>query len=132
MAQVLEIPALDLTMSQPSIEQNGTGYALTRQDLADNISHYCDAGRRREPYASPALAGDLSGLPAALIMSAEFDVLRDDGELYARRLHQAGSPAEAICWAGHIHGSHEMTAVLASARDWQASVESFLSEANQR
>lgn len=131
-AQVLEIPALDLTMSQPSIEQNATGYALTRQDLTDDISRYCDADQRREPYASPALADDLSGLTPALIMSAEFDVLRDDGELYARRLNQAGTPAEAICWSGHIHGSHEMTAVLPSAREWQAGVEAFLREANQR
>jgi acetyl esterase len=130
-AQVLEIPALDLTMSQPSIEQNATGYALTREDLAVNISHYCDADQCREPYVSPALADHLYHLPPALIMTAEFDVLRDDGELYARRLNEAGTPAKAICWSGHIHGSHEMTAVLPSARDWQASVESFLREANQ-
>ncbi len=129
-AQVLEIPALDLTLGQPSVEQYAEGYALTRADLADNIDYYCDPDRRREPYASPALASDLSGLPAALIMTAEFDVLRDDGELYARRLNEAGNPAEVICWPGHIHGSHEMTAVLHSARDWQAKVESFLRQAN--
>lgn len=129
-AQVLEIPALDLTMGQPSVEQYAEGYVLTRGDLADNIDYYCDPDRRREPYASPALAADLSGLPPALIMTAEFDVLRDDGELYARRLNEAGTPAEAICWPGHVHGSHEMTAVLSSARDWQARVESFLRKAN--
>jgi acetyl esterase len=127
-AQTLEIPALDLTMSQPSIESYAEGYALTRQELADNVDRYCDLGRRREPYASPALADDLTDLPPALIMSAEYDVLRDDGELYARRLNEAGTLAEVICWPGHIHGSHEMTAVLPSAREWQAKVESFLRE----
>jgi acetyl esterase len=130
-AQVLEIPALDLTMSQPSIEEYAEGYALTRHDLAANIDHYCDRGQRGEPYASPALAADLSRLPPALIMTAEYDVLRDDGELYGRRLNEAGIPAGTICWSGHIHGSHEMTAVLPSARDWQATVESYLREANR-
>jgi acetyl esterase len=59
-------------------------------------------------------------------------VLRDDGGLYGRRLNEAGTPAQAICWAGHIHGSHEMTAVLPSARAWQANVESYLREANNK
>jgi acetyl esterase len=130
-AQTLEIPVLDLTMSQPSFESDAEGYALTRQELADNIDRYCNLDQRREPYASPALADDLAGLPPALIMSAEYDVLRDDSERYARRLDEAGTPAEAICWPGHIHGSHEMTAVLPSARAWQAKVEAFLREANR-
>jgi hypothetical protein len=86
-AQVLEIPALDLTMSHPSIEAYAHGYALTRHDLADN----CDPGQRREPYASPALADDLTGLPPALIMTAEYDLLREDGALYARCLDEAGT-----------------------------------------
>jgi acetyl esterase len=68
-AQILEIPALDLTMGQPSIQQNADGYALTRHELADNINQYCDLEQRREPYASPALAADLAGLPPALIMT---------------------------------------------------------------
>jgi acetyl esterase len=129
-AQILEIPALDLTMGQPSIEQYADGYALTRDDLADNINHYCDADERREPFVSPALADDLGGVPPALIMTAEYDVLRDDGDLYGRRLNEAGTSARAICRAGHIHGSHEMTAILPSARAWQAKVQSYLREAN--
>jgi acetyl esterase len=130
-AQILEIPALDLTMGQPSIEQYADGYALTRDDLADNINHYCDLDQRREPYASPALADDLAGLPPALIMTAECDVLCD-GELYSRRLNEAGTPARANCRAGHIHGSREMTAVLPSAGAWQANVESYLRETNNK
>lgn len=129
-AQTLEIPVLDLTMSQPSVGQYADGYALTRHDLEQNIDNYCDVDQRREPLASPALAADLSGLPPALIMTSEYDVVRDDGELYARRLNEAGTSAEVICWPGHIHGSHEMTAVLPSARAWQAKVEAFLREAH--
>jgi acetyl esterase len=130
-AQTLEIPALDLTMSQPSIEDSATGYVLTRDELTDNIDLYCAPDERSQPYASPALAVDLAGLPPALIMTAEYDVLRDDGAMYARRLSGAGVRAEVICWAGHVHGSHEMTAMVPSAQDWQARVESFLREANQ-
>jgi acetyl esterase len=131
LAQVLEIPVLDLTLSQPSIEAYSDGYALTRRELADHIDQYCSRDQRRDPYASPALGSDLAGLSPALIMTAEYDLPRDDGELYGRRLNEAGTPAEVIRWAGHIHGSHEMTAVLPSARDWQARVESFLGEANR-
>lgn len=128
-AQVLEIPALDLTLDQPALpdlEEHADVLPLTRQDLADNIDRYCDPDRRGEPSASPALAPDLSGLPPALIMTAEYDVLRGDGERYGDRLTAAGVPAEVVRWAGHVHGSHEMTKVAPSARDWQARVEGFL------
>lgn len=63
-------------------------------------------------------------------MSAEYDVLRGDSEQHGRRLNEADVLAEASCWPGHIHGSHEMTAVLPSARAWQTKVESYLREAN--
>jgi acetyl esterase len=126
LAQVLEIPALDLTMGQPSLNGSEEGALLRREDLAADIDRYCEAGDRRHPYASPLLAEDLAGLPEALIMTAEYDVLRDDGEAYGRRLVEAGVPAEVVCWEGHVHGSHEMTAVLESARRWQDRVAGFL------
>lgn len=125
-AQVLEIPALDLTMGQPAVTAVAGPVVLTRDDLADNIARYADSEDRPHPYASPLLAPDLSGLPPALVMTAEFDILRDDGAAYARRLVEAGGSAELVEWAGHVHGSHEMTAVLESARDWQARVAAFL------
>jgi acetyl esterase len=128
LAQVLEIPALDLTLSQPSVNQPAEAALLTRDDLAANIAQYCDPQDRHVPYASPLLAEDLTGLPQALIMTAEFDILRDDGAAYGRRLTEAGVPAEVIQWAGHIHGSHEMTAALESARQWQARGARFLTE----
>ncbi|GAA4444624.1 alpha/beta hydrolase [Phytohabitans houttuyneae] len=125
-AQVLEIPALDLTMSQPSVNATAGPVVLTRDDLAENIARYADPADLRHPYASPLLAPDLSGLPPALVMTAELDILRDDGAAYGRRLVEAGGSAEVVEWAGHVHGSHEMTAVLVSAREWQARAAAFL------
>jgi acetyl esterase len=125
-AQVLEIPALDLTMSQPSVTATTGPLVLTADDLAENIARYAGDADLRHPYASPLLAHDLSGLPSALVMTAELDILRDDGAAYARRLVEAGGSAEVVEWAGHVHGSHEMTATLDSAREWQARVAAFL------
>ncbi|MBB6551874.1 alpha/beta hydrolase [Nonomuraea rubra] len=123
-AQVLEIPALDLTMSR--VTNAAEALVLTPDELAANIDRYCGPEDRRHPYASPLLAGDLAGLPPALIMVAEYDILRDEGEAYGQALRREEVPAEVICWPGHVHGSHEMTAVLASAREWQACVATFL------
>jgi acetyl esterase len=127
-AQVLDIPALDLTMSRPSAKGLGERTFLSPEDLAGDIARYCSPDELRNPYASPLLADDLRGLPQALIMTAEYDILQDDGAAYARRLSEAGVPSELVCWPGHMHGSHEMTAILESARDWQARGAAFLRE----
>ncbi|WP_219470921.1 alpha/beta hydrolase [Nonomuraea rhizosphaerae] len=128
-AQVLEIPALDLTAGRSDSAEPEEGAVLTRAELDTTIEQYCDLQLRHHPYASPLLADDLSGLPPALIMTAEYDILREDGERYGRRLERAGVPAEVICWPGHVHGSHEMTAALESARQWQSRVAVFLRDA---
>ncbi|MBB5790072.1 alpha/beta hydrolase [Jiangella mangrovi] len=125
-AQVLEIPVLDLTLAHAEREADPDAVVLTYDELAENIERYCDPDRRGEPYASPLLSPDLSGLPPTLIMTAEFDVLRGDGRAYAERLAAARVPVTLHEWAGHVHGSHDMTAVVASARDWQGEVDDFL------
>ena len=92
--QVLEIPVTDLTGSHPSIEENGEGYLLTKAGMQQCVDHYlAEPGDAKHPYASPLFADDLSGLPPALVMTAEFDPLRDEGEAYATRL-QAGRRAD--------------------------------------
>ena len=96
---------------------------LTKAGMRDLISDYLgDLNVASEPYASPLLAPDLSGLPPALIMTCEYDPLCDDGEAYGRRLQEAGVPATVRCWPGMIHGAGAMTAILPSARDYRAVV----------
>ena len=128
LAQSLEVPMLDLTMSQVSINQLADGYMLTRERLALEVADYCDPEHRRDPYASPLLATDMARLPPALIATAEYDLLRDDGEQYALRLSAAGVPATAVRWPGHLHGSLAMTRLAASAADWHQHLHAFLRE----
>jgi acetyl esterase len=115
--QLLEIPVTDTTLSQPSVEEFATGYGLTRAELSEGYGFYLpDDTQAHEPYASPLLADDLSGLPSAFVLTCECDPLRDEGEAYAARLRAAGVDATLYRAAGHIHGSTYMTRFLPSAR----------------
>lgn len=125
--QMLDVPGTDLTMSHPSITELGSGYLLTRHDIELYREAYLgDVARATEPYASPLLATDLSGLPPAHVMTAEFDPLRDEGEAYARKLEAASVLVEHVRLAGHIHPSFAFTQFLPSARqyhrDWVAAL----------
>lgn len=66
------------------------GFGLTASDMAWFWDHYADARARRHPHAAPLYAEDLAGLPPAFVFTAAYDVLRDEGEAYARRLLEAG------------------------------------------
>jgi acetyl esterase len=84
--QVLGVPALDLASDLPS----GNGMISPSLRALVRRVYFPDPATRTEPYASPVLADDLTGLPPAIVMTAERDTLRRDGDLYARRLRQAG------------------------------------------
>ena len=92
--QVLFVPVTDLTrLDRPSYEEFADGYFLTAEQMRWYIDHYTpDPGMREQPYASPLLAEDLSGLAPAYVAVDGFDPLRDEGEEYARRLTAAGVP----------------------------------------
>jgi acetyl esterase len=131
--QVLDIPVTDLTMSCPSVVENGEGYLLTRAAIEQYVDFYLeDPGDAKNPYASPLMAEDLSGLPPAVVMTAEFDPLRDEGEAYAARLAEAGVPVKQKRWLGHVHGSASMTALVPSAREWRDEIIQALREAYGR
>lgn len=104
--QLLIYPVADYhTPPTPSYIANADGYLLTRAMMVWFWGHYLsDAGEANHPHAAPLRAPDLSGLPAALVITAEFDPLRDEGERYAERLQQAGVPTQLARYDGMIHG----------------------------
>ena len=111
--QLLEIPVTDLTMAQPSIEENAHAPVLTRAAVSTYVSYYlADPNDATHPYASPLHAPDLTGLPPALVTTAEYDPLRDEGEAYARRLKEAGVPVSLLRLDGHFHGSFTMSKLI--------------------
>jgi acetyl esterase len=125
-AQVLEIGAFDLTLSQPSVHRFASGYLLSLDEYLLDLEAYIPPDQRTSPYASPALADDLGGLPPAYISTAEYDLLRDDGEMYARRLAAAGARVKFRQWEGHVHGSNTFINFLPEARLWQDSINGYL------
>ncbi|MFI9584210.1 alpha/beta hydrolase [Streptomyces sp. NPDC052236] len=105
-AQLLYYPMTDPGSATPSRDQFDSGYLLTSEALDSYWHEYTDdAGELAEPTASPlrATTADLAGLPSALIVTAEADVVRDEGEQYARRLRQAGVPVIAARYLGTVH-----------------------------
>lgn len=88
-----------------SMLENGEGYGLTRSGMKWFWDHYLGPdGEASHPHAAPLQAADLSRLPPALILTAEFDPLRDEGEAYGDRLRQAGVAATIVRWPGVNHG----------------------------
>lgn len=131
--QVLEVPALDMTLQSPSIKRNGSGYGLDRHTIETLLPLYLPrSSDATNPLASPLLADDLTALPEAYIVVSEYDPLADDGERYADRLRQAGVPVTFVVGHGHIHGSSAYTKVMASARQWRDDVVAALRDANAR
>jgi acetyl esterase len=116
--QLLMYPATDLAMNLPSVRENGEGYLLTSRDMVWFTNHYVrDASDKLNPLASPLLAADHSGLPAAIIVTAQFDPLRDEGEAYGEKLRQAGVPVKVRRYDGMIHGFLSMSGVVSRGQD---------------
>ena len=88
--QLLVYPAVDLTLSHRSIEENGQGYLLTKDTMCWFADCYLGDQDPKSGAVSPLWAASLADLPPALIITAEFDPLRDEGEAYAAALRQAG------------------------------------------
>ena len=116
--QLLVYPVTDgVHFDNASYRDNADGYLLTAEAMHWFWNHYApDLEDRRGPYASPLLAEHWQGLPPALVMTAEFDPLRDEGEAYARKLAAAGVSARLARYDGFIHGFFGHTRTIATAR----------------
>ncbi|WP_219838733.1 alpha/beta hydrolase [Paenibacillus sp. R14(2021)] len=104
--QLLFYPVTDSGLDTPSYSQFATGYFLRRDGMSWFWEQYTsDPKQREEIYASPLRASidQLKGLPEALIITGEADVLRDEGEAYANKLREAGVPVTAVRFQGTIH-----------------------------
>jgi acetyl esterase len=111
--QLLLYPALDSTMSTDSWRNFGEGYFLSAPQMAWYWRQYePDASVRAQPDVSPTQGTGLEGLAPALIVTAEYDLLRDEGEQYAERLRAAGVPVRLWRFSGQIHGFLSLGASL--------------------
>jgi len=117
--QGLVYPACAFDLDTPSYLANAKGYFLTRALVQRFVDWYIPAEQRGDWRAAPLLAADHGGLPPALVITAEFDPLRDDGAAYARRLADAGGVVEHLDVAGMIHGFFSMPALVPQAVDAQ-------------
>jgi acetyl esterase len=116
--QLLIYPVTDLSsFDTHSYHENAEGYFLTRDAMIWFKDQYLAAEDDvKNPYASPYLAEDLSGLPAGLVITAEYDPLRDEGEAYAKRLQAAGVPVHHTQYEGMIHGFFSMATMLTQGK----------------
>lgn len=114
--QLLIYPATDMRAVAPSHTANGQGYMLTADSIAYYREHYMpDAAEWADWRASPLLAPDHAHLPPALVLTAGFDPLRDEGRQYADALSGAGVACQYICFERQIHGFVTMGRVIDEA-----------------
>lgn len=125
--QMLLYPVTDhYSAGMASYVDNAEGYGLGRDTMKWFLDHYLpSAAEAGNPYASPLRARDLSGLPPALVLTAEYDPLRDEGELYGKRLQVAGVPTVVTRYDGVNHGFmfwvgmvDKASAAMAEACQW--------------
>ncbi len=114
--QLLVYPAVDLTLSHPSIDENAEGYLLTKTGMIWFAEHYLGPASDRgdldkHPNVSPLYTADLSGVAPATVITAGFDPLRDEGQAYAAALSDAGVAVEEHRYPTMIHGFISMGGV---------------------
>jgi acetyl esterase/lipase len=117
--QVLVYPVLDPSLQTRTYRNYGTGYVTTKAKMAWYWAKYTpDPAARSNPYAVPGCSVDLSGLPPAIVVTAECDPVRDEGETYASQMVSARVPVTVWRVNGQIHGFLQMLDVLPAARPY--------------
>lgn len=126
-AQVLVYPVIDPACATRSMTANATGYMLTADSMRWMWSNYhADAGDVANPYLAPHRAPSHAGLPPAIVITAEFDPLRDEGDAYAAQLAAAGVSVVHSRYAGQVHGFFSMYPFAPQAAVATAEVGRFL------
>ena len=120
--QVLEVPGVDLTLTQ--FTDPAPGYTVEQlAGLVEAVQFYLPEGiDSDDPAVSSTSVADLSGLPPALIISAEYDPLRPSGERYAARLREAGVTVVSATYGGQVHNSPGLSGISAGSRAWREQV----------
>lgn len=115
--QVLVYPITDCDFDRPSYRENAEGYLLTLEGMRWYWDQYVpNAADRVNPYVSPMRAASVAGLPPALVITAEYDPLRDEGEAYAAKLAEAGVAVAHTRYPGMIHAFYRFTTTVDAAR----------------
>ena len=126
-AQLLVYPVLDYNFDTKSYHDNAEGYLLTRDVMIYFWDAYLEkASDRTNPYAAPLQARDLRGLPPAMMLTGEYDPLRDEGVAYTERLREAGVPVVARDYEGLVHGVWGHGPVIERARGIREEAVAFL------
>jgi acetyl esterase/lipase len=117
--QVLLNPATDGAKEHPSRTENGEGYVLTKNLMDWFVDNYVDEADRADPRMSP-LHDDLVGAPPALVVTCEFDPLRDEGNAYAAALSAAGVDVQHVEAKGQIHTSIPAVGAMITSAPYRA------------
>lgn len=127
--QMLIYPAVDMSMESPSINENANAPILTKSVMAWFVDHYMGSeGDRGSIAASPMRASDeqLKRMPPAIVITAQFDPLRDEGEAYGKRLVESGVSATITRYNGAFHGFFNMITILDDAQSAHAQASTLL------
>ncbi|WP_018656186.1 alpha/beta hydrolase [Actinomadura flavalba] len=127
--QLLVYPVTDTARDTESWAQYGSGYGLDADQMSRFMEMYRAGADPCEPGLAPLHAPDLSGVAPATVITAEYDILRDEGEAYAARLAAAGVPVEARRYPGVVHSFFLMPDTFDAGRDAQALAVARLREA---
>lgn len=131
--QLLVYPVTHCNYATKSYQAYAEGHLLSRASMQWYWDMYLHTpADAQNPYAAPLVASDLSGLPPALVLTAECDPLCDEGAAYAQRLSAAGVPTTYSCYGGMIHGFFGMPAVLDKGKQAVAEASAALRQAFAR